>query len=257
MSTNARGSSETKPKSIFGLSGRIKQIKRRRQGSEEPEKSIDEITSSEEDMGSEEFMHNMAAALSNEKIAGLMVSLFEKAVEKRIDSIDKRIDDIEDKGAERDERIEMIEYKVDEFEQKSKENHVIITGLPKAQAKKDDVIKVLNEKLSCDLEPADILYTLKLGKQDDKQITRTRVVFLEKATKTKVMKKKKELKGEGIWISDELTLRRDKLAFMARQAVKDKHAFQTWTSDGKIFMKLTKDDKPIKISTIDDIPTND
>ena len=103
----------------------------------------------------------------------------------------------------------------------------------------------------------DILYTLKLGKQDDKQITRTRVVFIDKATKMKVMKKKKELKGEGIWITDELILRRDRLAFMARQAVKEKKAFQTWTSDGKIFMKLTKEDKPIKIFTIDDIPTNE
>ena len=71
----------------------------------------------------------------------------------------------------------------------------------------------------------------------------------------KIFKAKKQLKGtQVIWISDDLTLLRNNLAFLARRAVKEKKAVQTWTYDGKIFLKIKEGAKPTRIRHPEDIP---
>ena len=72
--------------------------------------------------------------------------------------------------------------------------------------------------------------------------------------RNKIFKKKKDLKGSGIWISDELTPYRDRLAYLARQAVKQNKALQSWTNEGKVFLKVDNVDRPIKITKPEDLP---
>ena len=116
-------------------------------------------------------------------------------------------------------------------------------------------MNILNDRLKTDIKPDDILYTLKLGKaENSKAPIRTRVVFSTKEIRNQVFKKKKELKGSGIWISDELTPYRDRLAYLARQAVKNKNALQTWTHEGKVFLKIDNVDRPMKITKPEDLP---
>ena len=72
------------------------------------------------------------------------------------------------------------------------------------------------------------------------------------------MKEKKKLKDliwQKIWITDDLTLYRSRLAFLARTAVKKKRAAQTWTHDSKVFIKIKSDDRPRRVRRPEDIPT--
>ena len=100
---------------------------------------------------------------------------------------------------------------------------------------------------------------MKLKTNDKKpqaqKMNRVRVVFKQKETKMKVFKAKKNLKGStDLWIGDDLTLLRNNTAYLARKAVKEKRAAQTWTFDGKIFLKVKEGEKPIRIITPEDIP---
>ena len=74
---------------------------------------------------------------------------------------------------------------------------------------------------------------MKLGRNDKtKGPIRTRVVFATKDTRNEVYKKK-NLKGSGTWISDELIPYRNRMAYFARSAVNNKQALQTWTARGR------------------------
>ena len=76
-----------------------------------------------------------------------------------------------------------------------------------------------------------------------------------KEVKKKIFKKKSKLEGPSLWISDDLTPYRLKLEYQARKTVREGRASQTWTFDGKVFLKEHEDDKPRVIKTPSDIPT--
>ena len=102
---------------------------------------------------------------------------------------------------------------------------------------------------------SDIQYVLKLRNNSGKQSeNRVRVAFKQKETKLKIAKLKKNLKGSNIWIADDLTAYGNRLAYLARQSVRDKKAYQTWTYDGKVFLKVDKEGKPRKITSPHHIP---
>ena len=76
-----------------------------------------------------------------------------------------------------------------------------------------------------------------------------------KEIKTKIFKmKNKPKRNEQIWLSDDLTPSRSKLAFMASAAVKPGRAAQTWVFDGKRFLRVEKNDKLVVIRYPQDIP---
>ena len=71
------------------------------------------------------------------------------------------------------------------------------------------------------------------------------------------MKNKKRFKDKDrihVWITDDLTAYRSRLAFLARLAVKEGHWTQTWCHEGKIFMKTKTDARPQRIVNPEDIP---
>jgi hypothetical protein len=83
---------------------------------------------------------------------------------------------------------------------------------------------------------------------------RVKIAFTTEDKKKQLMEKKKILKGENIWLIDELTPYRRRLAYMSRQAVRGGHAHKTWTTSGKVFIKETASSSPIKVRKTSDIP---
>ena len=65
------------------------------------------------------------------------------------------------------------------------------------------------------------------------------------------------LKGSKIFINEDLTVRKSKLAFDVRQHVKNNPGSNTWTNDGKIFYKPTPASKPRAILNITDLEDSD
>lgn len=269
----AEGGSEIKSKTdkhVFAVSGKTRHRseelqsnnKRGRKSSTEyllldQDASSD---SSEEDTNQtkneqQNFVSNMEMALSNGKVAALLVGLFEKSVSQRLNTISDRLAVQEEAGTERDSRLDNIETKIEEYEQQRREKNIIITGLNPNKTTREDVKKFLNDKLDMKAKLEDIVYTLKLSKEEGQTTPcRVRAVFTTKEMKDRVIKKKQLLKGQKVWITDDLTPYRERLSYMCRQSVKQKRAEQTWTYDGKIYIKMTKDARPHRIDKPEEIP---
>jgi hypothetical protein len=98
---------------------------------------------------------------------------------------------------------------------------------------------------------------LEVGERNRKQPgSLCKGIFHESRKKKQVMNEKKKLKGENIWLYDELTPYRRKLAYLSRQSVRDGHAHQTWTTSGKAFIKKTATSRATKVRQASDIPGN-
>ena len=78
------------------------------------------------------------------------------------------------------------------------------------------------------------------------------VRFVSYRVRAQVLKARSKLKGTGIYVNEDLTKRRNNLAFLARQLKKQNKVVDTWTYDGKIFVKhrLTADNPALKTSEI-------
>ena len=70
-------------------------------------------------------------------------------------------------------------------------------------------------------------------------------MFKTEEMKDKVYTGKKILQGTDLLIEDDLTPSRRRLFYKA---------VRTWTVDGKIFLNIKANDRPIRIITSDDIP---
>ena len=62
------------------------------------------------------------------------------------------------------------------------------------------------------------------------------------------------LKGTNVWLCDDLTAKRSKLAFQARQVAKTKECYKTWTYEGKVYFKMAEDAELTRIDDEADLP---
>jgi hypothetical protein len=286
MSTRTHGTIAQKHAFSSRLSGKIsKRIKRKRSLDEKTENKRDRLdenidleeedyltdstldldpeeTFSEEMAGSSSSIaggsSNLAAdlikAMSDETVMGMLSSAFAKKIS---EDMTKKIEEVEMRVIENEKRADQFDQRIDNYEQRDLECNAIISGVPSDQATKDDIRKILNEKLKCNVATTDIQYIVKINGGEESEKSNVKIAFTSKEKKTQIMQAKKKLKGEDIWITDDLTTYRRNLAYQARQAVRNGLAKQTWVTDGKVFLKITTKDKPQKIQFVHEIPGHD
>ena len=217
--------------------------------------TVDSIDSELKDMAStdkndqSDFIKNMLAALENEKIARLMHGKTDELLNK----MDKRMDNLEEQIIQTNDQVTELQIRVDEIEQRHLSNEISVSGVPPENMTKEGIIALLNTKLGTNIADSDILYTLKMSK-DDQEVKRMKVVFKNVEAKQSVTKLKTKLKNQDLWISDVLTPYRMNLAYLARKARKERKLTQTWVHDGKIFIKATGEAKPKKVNKPQDLP---
>ena len=260
-------------KHVFALSGRT--LKRNRSTEEEEErKRRDTYQSSTDsdisDTGLQKEVPKMEIdtkklieALTSEEVMKPLTTALSQNMQKAMTEIENQVKDLGEMCTAKFEEIEKQHYdsRLDEFEQRERINNIIITGMRENHTSKKDVVKLMLTKLDCMLNEKDIEYTLELKTNPthpgtSKQKLRVRVALKDKTVKDQIMKKKVKLgeANQDIWVSDDLTLYRSRLAYMARQAVKKNKLAQTWTHDCKIFMKEKPDDRPRRVRRPEDIP---
>lgn len=161
--------------------------------------------------GDDEFVTKYIAALKNEQVMGLLTAGFTQAIDTKIEPLEKDIKRIEESNEIRDERMNIMERKIDEYEQRDRDRNIIVTGLKDNETSVEDITKKLS-KLHFTIHAQDIEYVQKL--RTTKGPARVKVVFKEEAAKMQIMKSKKRLKGHNdtVWIADDLTQYRSKLA---------------------------------------------
>ena len=80
-----------------------------------------------------------------------------------------KIENIELADGERDEKIRDLEMKVDDLQQQDRDRNIVITGLSETVASKDDIRRVLNEKILTTLSVFDIKNVIKLPLSRNKE----------------------------------------------------------------------------------------
>ena len=198
----------------------------------------------------------LARALRNEEVIGSLEEMYGKTIDAKLAPVKAKVEKIEAENITRDSRLDNLERRVDEYEQRDRDNNIIISGLTDGDTSPENIKKMLNDSIGTKLDIFAIKYTAKIKSNEGQG--KIRVAFNEKKDKDQVMKQKKSLKGrQGIWINDDLTPFRSKLAYHARAAVKAGKISQTWCFDSKIFIKGEEGARPKKVNQIADIPGHD
>ena len=187
-------------------------------------------------------------------IAKLQKSLFPKELTTTIDNLSDRIRRLNEKLDLKDEFIKSLETRIvtlesenDNIEQYTRRANLRLCGVPEANGGEDTnekVLAVFNEKLGMEppLRSIDLERSHRLGrKADDGQgSNRTRPIivrFGSERVRDNVYRARTRLKGHAIYINEDLTARRAKLAYDARQLKKTKKIVDCWTTYGKVMIK--------------------
>ncbi len=113
----------------------------------------------------------------------------------------------------------------------------------KAGEETDAVVRELAEtKLDVKIAAHDIVRSHRVGRKGDDKATPRDVIasFTTHNTKSAIMRNGRKLKGSRIYINEDMTRIRGKIAWEARQLRRDGKLIDTWTRDGIIFVKKSE-----------------
>ena len=183
-----------------------------------------------------------------------------EAVTTSIDEIYKKFEDYEKERKEKDEEIKNLKadvtnlriqineqnHTLDKHEQYSRRNCLLLHGVAenKNESTDDVVMKTTHEKMGEEIRGTDIDRTHRIGKAKSDGKSRPIIIkFVRYNTRNKVFRKKKQLKGSGVSITESLTARKISQLKKARE----EHEFKNvWSVDGRI-MYLDKNDNKVKV----------
>lgn len=211
-----------------------------------------------DDMSAEDMKTQMIAAMMSREVTDHWLKTLNITVDKKIDDkldpIKAEIKLMKKKYTEHDSTLEDIKIKLDDQEMQDRDRNIVVEGLK--EESREGVTQELNDLLGTELtaDEIDTTYRLKPKIEIRNAKPKTRIIFKHKFTKSEVVKEKTKLKGKDIWVNDDLTQLRSRLAYEARQAVKGGLVEKTWVHDGKIFLKKFDEDRPLKVACSKDIP---
>ena len=177
-----------------------------------------------------------------------------------IDRLSKSIEAKDDKIKTLENKVDSMEREIDNLEQYTRRPNLRISGIPDTGEGEDTtekVLAVINGKLGLahPLLPQHVERSHRVGRQVDRQHPRPVIVrFTSERTRDIVYRAKTALKDFNkqhrdtqIYINDDLTNRRAKMAFESRTLKKNKKIADCWTSYGKVMIKdLTNKVKEVK-----------
>ena len=147
----------------------------------------------------------------------------------------------------KDREIEDLKLKLDESEMYSRRSSVRLFNIPEAKDEStDDIVCRLGEALGADIFYDDIDRSHRVGRVDKDKPRPIICKFVSYQAKLALMRRKKKLKTldvkkvfktDSIYINEDLTKDRARLAKTARDLKKSGKILDTWTRDGVIFVK--------------------
>ena len=166
----------------------------------------------------------------------------------KISSQDKIISDQAQEIATLKEENKALRYDIEDTQQYSRRNSIRISGISEsADEKPEDINKkirdLFTQSLNVVVNDTDLCRLHRTGKSKDDGTPRQILVkFTNYSARRRVLKARNKLqrvdKPTRIFINEDLTRQRYQLARKARSLKKDKIFDDTWTHDGKIFIKI-------------------
>lgn len=197
------------------------------------------------------FILHLQQALSD----GDTVKILRKALEpteliNNLKELSKKVEAMEEKLDMKDQRIKLLEKKIktmennqDAQEQYSRRECLRLNGLGEEKTENivEEVIKVFNNTMAVQppIRPEDIARVHRVGKPIDKKKPRQVMIKMTSYRKREdIFKNKKSLINSPLSLNEDLTQIRARLLYRAREARRGGLITSTWSSDGRIVVKL-------------------
>ncbi len=168
----------------------------------------------------------------------------------------RRIERLEYENRKKDEIIRELNTKYDELEQRRYDKDVQVVGLPESNNDEEDqkkILKLSKDEMGIKLKGADIEGFHRLGKKTEKKSRDIIITFKEKKTREAFYEQRKKTSqskviSQNIYVNDHLTDFRKGLFYRARQLVKHKKLYMTWTQKGNILVRKEESGKVIQVT---------
>ncbi|KAK3086271.1 hypothetical protein FSP39_016109 [Pinctada imbricata] len=147
-----------------------------------------------------------------------------------------------------------LHMKLDELEMYSRKSCVRIFGVPESKTDCDSAVMEIAEKLQVPLAPTEIAVSHRVGKVSPSKPRPIIARITNYHLRHRLIKESKNLSKvegmRGVSVNQELTKKRSKLAYEARQMVKAGVIKSTFIWDGKIFL-VDKQEKKHLVTSLD------
>ena len=173
-----------------------------------------------------------------------------------------RIESLEEREKLVNKTMHDLEEKYDDIEQYSRKFNLEIHGIP--ERKEEDITQIildLAEVIDADVREEDIDICHRLYKAEGKarpiivKFTNydSKYEMYSKRLRLRKVNNRQKFGVERVFINENLTSRRALLYSKVRKKVKDNSDWNTWTMDGKIFLRKSPTGRPTRIKVEDDI----
>ncbi len=180
------------------------------------------------------------------------IEVLQSTVESMEEIQDKTSTEVTKQFEASNEALNSIEDRIDDLEQENKSNNIRIFGMDEEDDEdlKTNVISLVTNRLQVHMEPEDIKDIGRMGKKRDK-VRDILIKFRSKTLRDKIYNKRKLLRRNErdnmIFINEDLTNQRSKLFFEARKLRRREKIFGTWTQAGNIMIKVKENDQPCAV----------
>lgn len=215
----------------------------------------------------QEILELKSALNANQRETEKLQSQLTKA-EKANDTLRNELNHTRIKLKDQIEETYKLDEKYDHLEQYSRKNSLEILGVPEgAYTSTDEVVIRIGEAINIDIKPEDIEISHKLKRKSTKLVIVKFVSHKVKSLLYKARTKLKNVKTSDIFPSDAFSSREDRRIFInenltnyrrelfwkANKMKKDNMITNTWTMDGKIFVKTSPSGAPVRIYCEEDL----
>ena len=187
-----------------------------------------------------------------------------QAIHERAGVLEKRCDKLEEDVKKVSEgaggRLTQIERDMDNLKQEQRNKTVRVVGIAVAVKNNemvDTIVNLATEKMKIKMDKSLIRAAFWVTSRDknDRQSKQVIVKFTCEEAKREFYLARTRLKDirPAIFINEDLTPPRAKLAAAARKAVKEKKILNSWTLDGIVYAKFPNSEKPRKIDRTADL----
>ena len=208
-------------------------------------------------LNEEAMVRVISKALGRKEIRDKIASSVVSVLNSRITKMEKRIKTLESLVSTNKKEISATDTARSKEEQYSRRVNLKFSGFDekgKEEVCEDRICEFVKEALEVDLTPEDISIAHRIGVVKDGVARPILVKFIADKKKRMVYQSRVKLaKKEGMkdyYVNEDLTKIQSELFYKARKAIDRKRGHKTWTESGTVYIKLRKDDPPIKIDSI-------
>ena len=153
-----------------------------------------------------------------------------------------------------EDTIEKVAAKANDNEQYSRRQNVRVTGFVEEEEEEEEncaekFVNLCREKISLDVNDEIVDRTHRVGEKEE-GANRAIVRLKTHKDKLTILRNRRNLRGSGFYINEDLTNINQKLSYTAR--VTCSNVDTSWTVDGKIFVKRKSDGRRFQVANQSD-----